>query len=264
MTDTIRVDLHCHSSVSDGDHSPAYVAHSIAAVGAEWAALTDHNSLSGQHQFRTVLERRGIHSIVGVEVDARTPAGILHLLGYALDPDYQPLLDTLRILREPLRSSARYWMERIGSLGPSTYSDLPAEGPPRPSGPPRPPSSSEVIRLIHEAGGLAFLAHPLAGIGGVDDLRNVLGWLQPEGLDGIEAFHKPYPPEIQRALLELALEKGLLVVAGSDFHGVHHSDGADPGVDMPLIHWGQFTKALAYGPPQRPTPTTPDGSERQK
>lgn len=263
MTDIIRVDLHCHSSVSDGDHSPAYVAHSIAAVGAEWAALTDHNSLSGQHQFRTVLEKRGIHSIVGLEVDARTPVGILHLLGYGVDPDYQPLLDTLRILREPWRSSARYWIERIGSLGPATPSDPPADVPPRPSGPPKPPSSMEVIRLIHEAGGLVFLAHPLAGIGGVDDLADVLTWLQPEGLDGIEAFHKPYPPGLQRSLLELALERGLLVTAGSDFHGVHHSDGADPGVDMPLIHLQQLTRALAYGPPQRPLATTPDGVERQ-
>ena len=85
VIETIRVDLHCHSSMSDGDHSPAYVAHSVAAVGVVWAALTDHNTLSGQPQFRAVLERRGVSSVVGLEIDARSPAGVLHLLGYGLD-----------------------------------------------------------------------------------------------------------------------------------------------------------------------------------
>ena len=251
MTDTIRVDLHCHSSLSDGDHSPAYVAHSIAAIGAEWAALTDHNTVSGQHQFRTVLEKRGVHSIVGLEMDARSPVGVLHLLGYGIDPEYQPLLDVLHVVRQPWRTSARYWMERLTSFGSANphHAGEPASS--RLTAPPKPPTTEEVIRLLHAAGGLVVLAHPLSGIGDIPDLEEVLSWLQPQGLDGLEAFHKPYPAETQRALLEVALRRELLTTGGSDFHGVHHSDGATPGVDMPLIHWEQFTKALSYGPPQR-------------
>ena len=264
MTDTIRVELHCHSSVSDGDHSPAYVAHSIAAIGAEWAALTDHNSVSGQHQFRTVLEKRGVHSIVGLEIDARSPVGILHILGYGIDPEHQPLLDVLHVLRQPLRTSARYWMERLTSIGSIFPEGGQDAAPARPTPPPEPPATEEAIRLLHEAGGLVFLAHPLSGIGDVDALEEVLSWLQPQGLDGIEAFHKPYPPETQRALLEVALRRGLLTTAGSDFHGVHHSDGASPGVDMPLIHWEQLTRALAYGPPQRPPSEASDQATRQR
>ena len=113
MIETIRVDLHCHSSLSDGDHSPAYVAHSLAAIGADWAALTDHNTLSGLHQFASVLDRRGVHHIVGLEMDARSPIGVLHLLGYGFDPSDQPLLDALRTIRQPWRASARYWSDRF-------------------------------------------------------------------------------------------------------------------------------------------------------
>lgn len=247
MIEAIRVELHCHSSLSDGDHSPAYVAHSIAATGAEWAALTDHNTLSGQHQFRTVLEKRGVHSIVGLEMDARSPVGVLHLLGYGVDPEYQPLLDALRTIRQPLRSSARYWAARLGTMTavrPDTARD--ATGRLVQPEPPRPLYTADVIKLLHDAGGLVFLAHPLAGIGTPENLDRVLSWLQPEGLDGMEVFHKPYGQETQQALLEIALRRHLLCVAGSDFHGVHHSDGTSPGVDMPLVHWREFLTALSY------------------
>jgi predicted metal-dependent phosphoesterase TrpH len=116
-------------------------------------------------------------------------------------------------------------------------------------GPPRPPTTAEVIGLLHEAGGLVFLAHPLAGIGTTRALEEVLEWLQPEGLDGMEVFHKPYPEEVQQSLLNIAMRRRLLCIAGSDFHGIHHSDGTDPGVDMPLIHWKEFLSALDYGIP---------------
>ena len=84
-------------------------------------------------------------------------------------------------------------------------------------------------------------------------LDEVLSWLQPQGLDGLEAFHKQYSAETQKALLDLAERRGLLTVAGSDFHGLHHSDGDDPGVDMPLIHWNRFVDAIGLGHKEEPS-----------
>jgi predicted metal-dependent phosphoesterase TrpH len=248
VIETIRVDLHCHSSLSDGDHSPAYVAHSLAAVGTEWAALTDHNSLAGLHQFGAVLERRGVRHIAGLEMDARSPIGVLHMLGYGFDPGSQPLLDALFTIRQPWRASARYWKSRLRSHREGSPESINTEAKSRPnSSLPPPPDTAGVISLLHRAGGLVFLAHPLAGVGTIEKLDAMLEWLQPEGLDGLEAFHKLYSDETQTALLRLAERRGLLTVAGSDFHGLHHSDGASPGVDMPLIHWREFVAALQYG-----------------
>ena len=246
MTDTIRVDLHCHSSASDGDHSPAYVAHSIAATGALWGALTDHNSLGGQKQFRAALAKRGLGSVTGLEIDARWPGGPpLHLLGYGFEPENVPLLDALLTIQQPWRVSTRHWLARVrsimGRVPLPTRTCAPARGD---SSPPRPPSTSEAICLIHEAGGLVFLAHPLAGMGTVERLDEILEWLQPQGLDGLEAFHKQYSPMVQAELQELAERRRLLTIAGSDFHGLHHSDGGSPGVDMPLVHWNRFLDAL--------------------
>jgi predicted metal-dependent phosphoesterase TrpH len=248
VADTIRVDLHCHSSVSDGDHSPSYVAHSVAATGAEWAALTDHNTLAGQQQFREVLEKRGVQCVVGVEIDARSPVGPLHILGFGVNPQDEALLAALRTVREPWRSWFRRVMARLRT---AVHRHPP---PPRPcvplgedASPYLPPDTQETICLIHRARGLAFLAHPLAGIGSVAKLDEVLAWLQPQGLDGLEVFHKQYSEAVQDDLLQLAERRGLLAIAGSDFHGLHHSDGDSPGVDMPLIHWNRFIDALITG-----------------
>ena len=107
--------------------------------------------MSGQHQFRAVMDKRGVRSVVGLEMDARSPFGILHLLGYGFDPEHQPLLDALFILRQPLRASARYWLDRLGTYASRKsarredgYASLPDPGPPRPL------STAEVIDLIHE------------------------------------------------------------------------------------------------------------------
>jgi 3',5'-nucleoside bisphosphate phosphatase len=254
VADTIRVDLHCHSSASDGDHSPSYVAHSVAATGVEWAALTDHNTVDGQSQFRNVLEKRGIQCMVGVEIDARSPVGPFHILGYGIDPNDEALQSAMRTVREPWRSSYRRFLDRLGTKIRHTP---PAPRPCVPDGvdpaPHLPPDTREVICLIHRAGGLAFLAHPLAGLGGISKLDEVLAWMQPQGLDGLEVFHKQYSEDTQDALLQLAERRGLLTVAGSDFHGLHHSDGGSPGVDMPLIHWNRFFEAVGTGRAEQPS-----------
>ncbi len=248
MTETIRVDLHCHSSASDGDHSPSYVAHSLAATGVEWASLTDHNTVEGQDEFRRVMQERGIGCVVGVEIDGRSPIGPFHILGYGVDTSDEALLAAMATVRQPWSSSMRRLLARLRALagrGPQLPRPCVPEG--EDASPDLPPSTQEVICLIHRAGGMAFLAHPLAGLGSVARLDEVLEWMQPQGLDGIEVFHKQYSAETQAALLELAERRGLLSIAGSDFHGLHHSDGDSPGVDMPLIHWSRFVDAIGIG-----------------
>lgn len=243
--DIVRVDLHCHSSVSDGDLSPEHLARTLVAAGVAWAALTDHNSLAGQERFRVALEKRGVPVVTGLEMDAESADGPLHLLAYGIDPQNEALLKVLRDLRRPLRSTARYWFGRARSLRGRPSSPRPDSAAPKgDSAPYRPPVTAAAIRMIHAAGGRAFLAHPLATLPTMERLVALLDRLQPEGLDGLEVFHKPYPSSTQGDLLAVAERRGLLVVAGSDFHGPHHTYGASPGVDMPREYWDRFAEPL--------------------
>jgi 3',5'-nucleoside bisphosphate phosphatase len=240
MAEMIRIDLHCHSSASDGDHAPGYVAHQLAAAGVVWASLTDHNSVSGLESFRAAVERRGMQSIAGLEVHARSPKGPVHLLAYGFDPQNEALLNAIHFLRQPLWTSTRQWFSRAFARDKTNPSN---DGGPSSQDP---PDTAEVIRLIHEAGGKALLAHPLAGLKTVEKLEEYLDWLQPQGLDGIEAFYKLYFRTTQLELLELAHRRDLLTTGGSDFHGLHHSDGTSPGVEIPMPEWERFMAAAGH------------------
>ena len=245
MSETIRIDLHCHSSASDGDHSPAHVARRLADIGVTWASLTDHNTVAGQEEFRAALARRGIAYVSGVEIDARSPFGVLHVLAYGIDLNNSLLLAVLRTVREPLRSSARRWLGRIRP----SHSDSESFAAPcalgeTNGGPQGPLTTQRAICLVHEAGGLAFLAHPLESLRSFKRLEEALDLLQAEGLDGLEVFHKSYPEGVRAALLALAARRGLVPTGGSDFHGLAHSDGASLGVDVPVEEWDRMLKYL--------------------
>jgi predicted metal-dependent phosphoesterase TrpH len=246
MAETVRIDLHCHSSASDGDHSPTHVAKRLAATGVTWASLTDHNTVEGQTEFQAAVNRYAISCIPGVEIDARSPLGPLHILGYGIDTQNDTLLVTLRTVRQPWRATGRRLVARLRSL----YGAPPAapvtlclpDG--NETAPQRPLSTATAICLIHEAGGYAFLAHPLESLRSFKRIEEALDLLQPEGLDGLEVFHKSYPEGVKAALLALAVRRGLVPTGGSDFHGLDHSDGASLGVDVPVEQWAQIVRLV--------------------
>jgi 3',5'-nucleoside bisphosphate phosphatase len=246
MGETVRIDLHCHSSASDGDHSPAHVAKRLAAIGVRWASLTDHNTVEGLDEFRSALNRYAISYIPGVEIDARSPLGVLHILGYGFDPQNEALLAVLRTVRQPLRTSMRVFFERLrGSIGKTaTQPTFPCLPDGRDARDARPLTTGMAICLIHEAGGKAFVAHPLESLRSFKRIEEALDLLQEEGLDGIEVYHKSYPDGVQAALQALATRRGLIPTGGSDFHGLDHSDGATLGVDVPVENWAQIVRSV--------------------
>ena len=246
MAPTIRVDLHCHSSYSDGDDTPLEVVRQLSSARVSWASLTDHNTLEGTDEFKQALERADIQYLSGLEIDALSPWGPLHLLAYGFDKDDPTLRDALRAAREPWRASARHLVGQMRgpASGRARQDENHNTSPTRHITPNRPPDTDTAIRLVHDAGGLVFLAHPISSLGTLERVEEALEWLQPQGLDGIEVYHKPEPAEVQQQLRELAERRGLLMSGGSDYHGLLHDDGASPGVDIPLPEWRAFTSAL--------------------
>ena len=204
MYPKIRVDFHLHSDLSDGYFTPAILAERVANAGVHFAALTDHHSLDGTRVFREVFARRGGVSVSGVELNVAYGDKEIHILCYGFDLD---------------RTSVRGLLKNS-------------------------PDFSTVLKIIHEAGGIVFLAHPLHTWKEHDELEKILHNMKKEGLDGIEALYGPYSDKDRVFLVELAEKNSLLVSAGSDFHCPDRAYISELGVEIPSEQWKKFRNAL--------------------
>lgn len=256
MSETTRVNLHCHSNLSDGYLSPEAVAEQMAAADVRCAALTDHDTIAGLARFRDTLARFGIGCISGVEISVRVQGRDVHLLGYGFDtghPDVQQLLETLGpqgdtpTLVDSLKGS---WSRIRGKEGNGAANST-AAGPL--------PSAADAISAVHQAGGRVFLAHPFTASGDPADIERLVADLKTHGLDGIEALYAPYPAVSRQLLIEMARKHDLLVSAGTDYHGPTTPGLSLPAVEMPTGLWKAFRKAVT-APRRRTADPRTDGA----
>jgi predicted metal-dependent phosphoesterase TrpH len=242
-------DLHIHTSASDGLVAPAVVARQVAACGLDFFALADHNSLAGLPQARAALPPGGPQIITGVELSAQPGEGEeVHVLGYGVDPDCPALSEVCRELITRKREQILEILSRLRAEGidvdpqalaledlerypgrPALAELLVSDGVVRSAGeafgrylsrgaetfvPMQAFSPALCIEVVHQAGGLAVLAHPF--IAAVDrSLRSLV----EAGLDGIEV-HRPTLTGNEQLYIEKAAEHfGLVATGGSDWHG---------------------------------------------
>lgn len=241
------VDLHMHSTASDGALVPAGVVRAAAAANLAAIALTDHDTMAGVAEARLEGERLGVRVIAGVELSATEEGQETHLLGLHL-ASVEELERHLAGFRDARRTRAEHMVERLNSLGiPITMAAIEAQaaggaigrphvaralvlggwvadhrdafdrylGAGRPGyvGKPR-LEIAQAIRLVHDAGGLAVLAHP-----GAECTHARIEQLARLGLDGIEVRHPSHSPDEMKRLERAAEELGLVPSGGSDWHG---------------------------------------------
>jgi len=243
MSDEIvRVNLHCHSALSDGALMPEELARLLAADGVAYASLTDHDTCEGSRRFRQELARLGIGCIDGVEITAAAARTEVHLLAYGIDGETPALRDALageRRRNDPGMQGLVDSMKRIRGRSRAPQPDA--------------LSAAEAIRLAHAAGGAVFLAHPLSYGFDRAGLSAVLDALAADGLDGIEALYGPYTDEQRRMLEGLARERGLAVCGGSDFHEAG-MPGHSTVVSLSGAQWRTFRDLLLQAPRQGSSP----------
>jgi 3',5'-nucleoside bisphosphate phosphatase len=247
---TSQVDLHTHSTYSDGLLSPAMLVEEAASRGVRILALTDHDTVAGIGEARVAGERLGVEIIPGVELSAALPGGgEVHLLGYFVDVEDSDFLAQLagyararsermeRMVERLNRIGAPVAIERVreiaghGTVGrphlgralveagyAEDLSDAFARfiGGGKPAFVPRPRvDPRDAIALVRAAGGVPVLAHPFS-TGGVE---SVLDRLVPAGLAGMEVDYGEYTPEVREILRQIAARRGLIATGGSDYHG---------------------------------------------
>jgi len=260
-----RVDLHIHTTASDGLLNPAEVVQLALDRGLAAIALTDHDTIAGFAEARAAAEGTGLEVVPGVEISSDWPVGDFHILGLYVDPRDGPLNESLAAMRAARLHRARKMLEKLAALGmPLDWEEVAsfANGssavgrlhvaramvrrgyvPAIPEafqhyigrdGPAYVPrlrmTPVEVIGLIRRAGGIAVLAHPAAS-----GLVEHIPTLASLGLQGIEVFYPSHSLEDVKVLLRLARQYRLLVTGGSDFHGFGVGEGAPLGsLDVPL------------------------------
>lgn len=247
------IDLHCHSSVSDGTGSPDEVVRRARAAGVAVLALTDHDTVAGHTEAVRALPPE-MTLVRGMELSCRLKGHSLHLLAYLFDPAEPELAAERERIRHDRAHRARGMVERLGELGtPVTWAQVS-----RITGdsvPGRPHiaramveagvvSSVEeaftpdwiaaggrayvgryaldparAVRLVRVAGGVPVLAHPRAWRRGYGVPDEEIAGLAEAGLAGIEADHPDHAPPDRADLRGLAAELGLFVTGASDDHG---------------------------------------------
>ncbi|MBC7225738.1 MAG: PHP domain-containing protein [Thermoflexales bacterium] len=279
-----RVDLHVHTTASDGSLTPAQVVRLALEQGLAAIALTDHDTVEGLAEAWAAASGTGLEVVPGVEISSDWPVGDFHILGLYIDPWDGPFNECLQSMKAARLGRARKILERLAALGMPLEWDEVARfctgncaigrlhiaramvqrgyvsdvhqafqryiGRDGPAYVPRLRMTPvEVIGLIRRAGGVAVLAHPAAS--GVVEYIPILASM---GLQGVEVWYPDHSPEDVRLLFQLARQYHLLVTGGSDFHGLESGAGAPLGsVDMPLQVLWQLQQAaeLARQPEER-------------
>lgn len=249
------IDLHAHTTSSDGTLSPSELIREAARAGLSAIAVTDHDTVDGLDRSIEEGHRVGVRVIPGIEINARARYGSIHLLGYFIDHHGAELQSRLEQLRHHRSNRNTRIAAKLRELGfDIDYEEVRKEAGHAAVGRPHfarvlvakgaasnfqevfqrylregapayvereQLSDAEGIGLIHSAGGLAVLAHPYRFRLRPPEIEAAIIDLREHGLDGVETYYSEHNEEFTQFLLEVARRHGLPVTGGSDFHGAN-------------------------------------------
>jgi len=265
------IDLHLHTTASDGRLTPGELVDLAAASGLRVMAVTDHDTTGSVADVQAFARAKGIEAVAGIEITAVLDGRDVHMLAYFIDvadaafqrflasqrasrlARLEAIADRLAELGVPVRLDAVFALARVQSslsVGrPQAARALVAAGHAkdareafdrwlgtgRPGFVPRVgPPPEDVIPIVHAAGGLVSIAHP-----GRTQIDDRLALLHEAGLDAIEVYHSDHDDATIARYAALATELGLLATGGSDFHDP--ASALRPGsVTLPWPHWDRL------------------------
>ena len=250
----MRIDLHTHSTASDGTESPGQVVAAAARAGLDVVALTDHDTTAGWTEASRAAVGAGLGFVPGVEISCRHEGISVHLLGYLHDPTASGLALEMERSRDSRERRAERMVERLAADFPLLTWDVVREHtwPGATVGRPHladamvtlgyfptrdhvfaevlrdgspyhvahyAPEVCAAVRLVREAGGVPVFAHPAASSRGPVVDTEVIEAMTDAGLAGLEVDHRDHDLATRSALRALAARLGLLVTGSSDYHG---------------------------------------------
>jgi 3',5'-nucleoside bisphosphate phosphatase len=275
----VPIDLHVHSSASDGTDPPAEVVRRAAAAGLDVMALTDHDTTSGIAQAREALPS-GLTLVPGLELSCLLDNRSVHMLAYLFNPDDPALSAETELIRDDRVHRATAMVAKLRELGaPVTWEQVTVIADGAVVGRPHiaralaesgviatpadaftsdwigeggrayaghyAPDPERAIALVRAAGGVPVLAHPRSPGYEIDD--EVITRLAAVGLAGIEVFHPDHDVSERVRLTALASRLDLLMTGGSDDHGSFNGSGLGAGT-TPLDQYERLLSLARYSP----------------
>ncbi len=248
-----KIDLHTHSTRSDGLLTPTQLLERAAGRGLRALALTDHDTVAGVEEAMRAGQRLGVRVVPGVEISVDFEPGTFHMLGLGIDLSNPALKERLEFLQQARRDRNPLIVKKLREASvPITLEEVEAEAKGGQVGRPHfaavllrkkvvatweeafdkwlgkgapgymdkvRVSAADAIGMIHQAGGVAVLAHPVQLRLQDDALAGFLDDMASKKLDGIEVYHSDHGPREEAFYLELARRHGLKISGGSDYHG---------------------------------------------
>ncbi|MEU2450423.1 PHP domain-containing protein [Streptomyces sp. NPDC012765] len=249
----MRIDLHAHSTASDGTDTPAELVLAAAGAGLDVVALTDHDTVRGHSEAIAALPA-GLTLVTGAELSCRLDGVGVHMLAYLFDPEEPEFARERELVRDDRTPRARTMVGKLQDLGVDvTWEQVARIAGDGSVGRPHIATALvelgvvdtvsdaftpdwladggrayaekheldpfEAVRLVKAAGGVTVLAHPAAVKRGRCVSESTLAELAGAGLDGIEVDHMDHDTDTRARLRGLAAELGLLTTGSSDYHG---------------------------------------------
>lgn len=258
------VDLHLHTTASDGIKSPSEIVRYARVRGLQAISITDHDTIEGLEEGLEEGEKIGIEVIPGIEISAEYSPGSMHILGYFIDTDNPLLNDRLKYLQKSRAERNPKMVERLNRLGINiSYEEVVEASGGGQVGRPHfakvliekkyvrgfqeafdrylkkgAPAyvnkmrfePGEALHFINEARGIAVLAHPSTlGLNEYSEMENLILRLLKEGLKGIEVYYPEHSPQEIAQYKGLAERYGLVITGGTDYHGME-KNGLEVGI----------------------------------
>lgn len=247
------IDLHIHSTFSDGSYTPEQLVEKAAAIGLTALALTDHDNVAGVERFMAACGKSTVRGIPGVEISVDCDNGSMHILGYFIDPNNPNLKKLLGGIQDHRAERNREMLKHLNRLGlcmsmeevasraggevvgrphfaqalldrgyvktsNEAFKNYLSRGKPAYVERVR-QSPQEGMEMIRLAGGVAVLAHPFTLTGGREVLRKIVKELAESGLQGLEVYYPRHTSKMIKFYIKLAKEFNLVLTGGTDYHG---------------------------------------------
>jgi predicted metal-dependent phosphoesterase TrpH len=271
------VDLHLHTTASDGRLRPADLVDLVAGKGLQVISVSDHDTTEGLNEANAAaLKHPGLRIIPGIELSTDIPGDELHMLGYFFDREDPKFQEILKRFRQGRLERGRMIVEKLAEYGLHVewerVQEIAGEGTSvgRPHialalveagyfKEPKDPfmeylgrnglayaerekmTPEEGVRMLADVGGVAVLAHPA----GLADLDDKVAELKAAGLVGMEVHYAMYTPETIGRLLDVAQRHDLIPCGGSDYHGLGNTGEQLPGLLGPPMETVERLEAAA-------------------